>query len=91
VALGASIAGVVPPPVACDLALAAAAASGLDLVGVDLLPTGPGGFCVIELNAAVDFRPVYSFATRNVYADALAALSGAREPTALEAVAAAQT
>jgi glutathione synthase/RimK-type ligase-like ATP-grasp enzyme len=70
---------VVPPPVACTLAREAASASGLDLVGVDLLPTGPGGFCVIELNAAVDFRPIYSFAGRDVYADAVAALSGARE------------
>jgi RimK family alpha-L-glutamate ligase len=93
VALGASIAAVVPPPVACTLARAAAAVSGLDLVGVDLLPTGPGGFCVIELNAAVDFKPVYSFAGRNVYADAMAALSGGRRLAALEggAIAAAQT
>jgi glutathione synthase/RimK-type ligase-like ATP-grasp enzyme len=72
------------------LARAAAAASRLDLVGVDLLPTGPGGFCVIELNAAVDFRPVYSFTGRDVYADAMAALAGGRkaagaEPSALAA------
>jgi RimK family alpha-L-glutamate ligase len=78
VALGASITRVVPPPVASTLALAAAAASGLDLVGVDLLPTGPGGFCVIELNGAVDFRPVYSLAGRNVFDDTMAALAGGR-------------
>jgi RimK family alpha-L-glutamate ligase len=81
VALGASIERVVPPPVAVGLACAAARASGLDLVGVDLLPTGPGGFCVIELNAAVDFRPVYSFVGRDVYADAMTALAGYQEPS----------
>src|SRR5206468_9794553 len=80
VALGASSAGAAPPPVAAKLAVAAAAAAGLDLAGVDLLPTGPGGFCVLELNGAVDFRPVYSFAGRNVFADAMAALTGARPP-----------
>ncbi len=79
VALGAMIGRVAPPPVAVTLARAAAKVSGLDLVGVDLLPTGPGGFCVIELNAAVDFRPVYSFAGRDVYADAMAALAGGRQ------------
>ena len=79
VALGATIGRVAPPPVAVTLARAAAKVSGLDLVGVDLLPTGPGGFCVIELNAAVDFRPVYSFAGRDVYADAMAALAGGRQ------------
>jgi RimK family alpha-L-glutamate ligase len=77
-ALGATIVGTSPPPVASKLALAAAAASGLDLVGVDLLPTGPGGFCVIELNAAVDFRPLYSLPGRDVFSDAMAALAGAR-------------
>jgi RimK family alpha-L-glutamate ligase len=76
VALGASISPVAPPPVASDLARAAAAASGLDLVGVDLLPTGPGGFCVIELNGAVDFRPVYSFPGRDVFDDAMVAVAG---------------
>jgi RimK family alpha-L-glutamate ligase len=76
-ALGASVVGTSPPPVASTLALAAAAASGLDLAGVDLLPTGPGGFCVIELNAAVDFRPVYSMPARDVFTDTMAALAGA--------------
>jgi RimK family alpha-L-glutamate ligase len=88
-ALGASVVGTSPPPVASQLALAAAAASGLDLVGVDLLPTGPGGFCVIELNGAVDFRPVYSRPERDVYADAMAALSGFRQDEALDQEAAA--
>ena len=60
-----------------ELALAAAKASGLDLVGVDLLPTGPGGFSVIELNGAVDFRPVYALGEGDVHAHAVAALAGA--------------
>ena len=76
VALGARVVPADPPPVAVQLALAAAEASGLDLVGVDLLPTGPGGFSVIELNGAVDIRPLYGFGSRDVYADAMAALAG---------------
>jgi RimK family alpha-L-glutamate ligase len=88
VALGARAVPAVPPPVASQLALAAAAAAGLDLVGVDLLPTGPGGFSVIELNGAVDFRPVYSFPGRDAHADAMAALAGVQpEPAAQEHVA----
>ncbi|HVD12690.1 MAG TPA: hypothetical protein VNB46_05585 [Gaiellaceae bacterium] len=78
VALGASAVPVTPPPVASELALAAAAESGLDLVGVDLLPTGPGGFCVVELNGAVDYRPVYSFPGRDAHTDTMAALGGAQ-------------
>ena len=82
VALGASAVPTMPPPVATQLALAAAAESGLDLVGVDLLPTGPGNFCVIELNGAVDFRPVYSFPGRDAHSDTVAALGGAQsEPS----------
>ena len=46
-----------------------------DLVGVDLLPTGPGGFCIVELNGAVDFTPTYSFPGRNVYEDGVGALT----------------
>ena len=80
VALGASVVPATPPPVAADLAMAAAQASGLDLVGVDLLPTGPGGFSVIELNGAVDFQPVYGLADGDVYDHALAALAGLKPP-----------
>jgi [lysine-biosynthesis-protein LysW]--L-2-aminoadipate ligase len=61
VALGARREPVVPPPIACELALAAASAIGADLVGVDLLPLGPGRYIILELNAAVDFTPEYSF------------------------------
>ena len=82
VALGASVVPAEPPPVAAELALAAAKASGLDLVGVDLLPTGPGGFSVIELNGAVDFRPVYALGEGDVHAHAMAALAGGQAPPA---------
>ena len=91
VALGASSVETSPPPVALNLALSAAAASGLDLLGVDLLPTGPGGFCVIELTAAVDFGAHYSFPGRNVFADAMDALAEARAGEVLEAAVLAQT
>jgi len=55
------------------LALAAARAARADLVGVDLLPTPNGGFVVLELNGAVDFRPVYA-PRRDVFLDAVAAM-----------------
>ncbi|HEY7207295.1 MAG TPA: ATP-grasp domain-containing protein [Gaiellaceae bacterium] len=48
-----------PPPDACRLAEAAAAAIGADLVGVDLLPVG-GGHAILELNGAVDVQPWYA-------------------------------
>jgi RimK family alpha-L-glutamate ligase len=60
VALGAIREAVAPPPIACELAVAAAAAIGGDLVGVDLLPLGPGRYVVLEINAAVDFTSEYS-------------------------------
>jgi RimK family alpha-L-glutamate ligase len=91
VALGASSVGTVPPPVALDLALEATHAAGLDLAGVDLLPTGPGGFCIIELNGAVDFGDHYSFAGRNVFSDTMAALAGTHSGELVEAAAIAQT
>lgn len=72
-ALGAQVEPVEPPPIAQALALAAAQAAHADLVGVDLLPTPNGGFLVLELNGAVDFRPLYA-PNRNVYADVVAAL-----------------
>ena len=55
------------------LAVAAAEALGLDLVGVDLL-RGPRGYVVIELNGAVDFDAGYSLPGRDVYADIADAL-----------------
>jgi glutathione synthase/RimK-type ligase-like ATP-grasp enzyme len=74
VALGAQVESVEAPPLAYALALAAAQATKADLVGVDLLPT-QRGFVVLELNAAVDFRPVYA-PLRDVFSDAVAALLG---------------
>jgi RimK family alpha-L-glutamate ligase len=72
-ALGAQVEPVQPPVTARALALAAARTARLDLVGVDLLPTG-NGFVVLELNGAVDFRPVYALG--DVFADTVAALLG---------------
>jgi len=64
-----------PPPAAIKLAQAAARSIGADLVGVDLLPMGPGRFSVLELNGAVDFGHEYSLGP-NVFAAALGALVG---------------
>ena len=49
----------IPPQEALDLAVRAAAASGAELLGVDLLPDGVGGYTVLELNGAVDFTREY--------------------------------
>jgi [lysine-biosynthesis-protein LysW]--L-2-aminoadipate ligase len=80
-ALGAQVEPVEPPPIARALALAAARAMRGDLVGVDLLPTPNGGFVVLELNGAVDFRPVYA-PLHDVFSDTVAALleDGLRQP-----------
>jgi RimK family alpha-L-glutamate ligase len=59
VAHGARRLSVTPPPEARALALAAADAADIDLVGVDLLPDGDG-WTVVELNGAVDFTSEYS-------------------------------
>jgi glutathione synthase/RimK-type ligase-like ATP-grasp enzyme len=60
IALGGRRRPVDPPPFACMLALEAAAAAGADLVGVDLLPDGEGGWVVLELNGAVEFTHEYA-------------------------------
>ena len=69
--------------------MAAAQAIGADLAGVDLLPTR-NGFVVLEVNGAVDFRPLYSLGG-DVFTDTvealLAAACSARRP-AVELVAA---
>jgi RimK family alpha-L-glutamate ligase len=59
IALGGRRRPVEPPPLACMLALEAAAAAGAELVGVDLLPDGEGGWVVLELNGAVEFTREY--------------------------------
>jgi [lysine-biosynthesis-protein LysW]--L-2-aminoadipate ligase len=73
-ALGAEVVPADPPAVAQALALAAAEAARADLVGVDLLPTR-SGFVVLELNGAVDFRPVY-LDSGDVFSETVAALLG---------------
>lgn len=59
VALGGTREPATAPSEARELALAAAAASGASLVGVDMLPSD-GGWVVLELNGAVDFTPAYA-------------------------------
>jgi len=59
VSLGGTRLRVEPSPGACALAVRAAAAAGTELVGVDLLPDGAGGWTVLELNGAVDFTAEY--------------------------------
>jgi RimK family alpha-L-glutamate ligase len=73
VAMGGVRRPVSPPPAARELALAAAAATEGDLVGVDLLPTPDGGWVVLELNGAVEFTDEYSL-DRDVFAAASEAL-----------------
>jgi RimK family alpha-L-glutamate ligase len=90
VALGGSRRSVVPPPRACDLAVAAAAALDIDLVGVDLLPTGAGQYTVIELNGAADFTSEYN-QDEDVFAAAVAALIGPCEAVEVDAAAAVLT
>jgi ribosomal protein S6--L-glutamate ligase len=82
IALGATRRPVDPPPVAQTLALAAAETIGGDLVGVDLLPTGPGTYVVLEVNGAVDFTGDYAPGA-NVFAAAVGALVGAPQLAAI--------
>jgi hypothetical protein len=67
IALGGARIAADPPPQARLIALGAAAALGTDLVGVDLLPDGKGGWVVLELNGAVDFTPEYSLGGESVF------------------------
>jgi [lysine-biosynthesis-protein LysW]---L-2-aminoadipate ligase len=67
VALGGRRSSAAAPPHACLLALGAAAALGVDFVGVDLLPDGDGGWVVLEANGAVDFTPEYTLDGESVY------------------------
>lgn len=83
VALGAQRRRVAPPPGACALALAAAAAVGADFVGVDLLPASNGGWVVLELNGAVDFTPEYALDGRDIFDDAARLIMLADEPLPL--------
>jgi ribosomal protein S6-L-glutamate ligase RimK-like protein len=77
VSLGGDVRRFEPDRTARALALAAAAAVGMDLVGVDLLPLDDA-YTVLELNGAVDFDERYSLSGGDVYLDAAAGL-GLRE------------
>ena len=87
IALGGSRRPVADPPHdACEIALAAAAAAGTALVGVDLVQDGLGNWTVIELNGAVEFTHEYQ-PGGDVFGDVAAEV--AREAVAsLEAAAA---
>lgn len=74
ISLGGNLRPADPSPAARELASAAAAAVGADLVGVDLVPLPGGRFTLLELNGAVDFDERYSLAGNDVYADAARAL-----------------
>jgi RimK family alpha-L-glutamate ligase len=76
VALGATVEPAFAEPAACELAVTAARILGLDLAGVDLLPVADG-HVVVEVNGAVEFRPLYAQGT-DVFGDAMAALANAR-------------
>jgi RimK family alpha-L-glutamate ligase len=81
VVLGGRREPVSPTCEACAIAIAAAEAMGGALVGVDLLPTGNGGWVVAEVNGAVDFTSAYSLG-RDVFEVVLEALAPARDPIA---------
>jgi RimK family alpha-L-glutamate ligase len=85
VALGGYRRKTMPPPEACVVALGAAAAVGADLVGIDLLPKGGGGWVVVELNGAADFTRAYDLAGQDVFARAAGVLSRYARSNAEEA------
>ena len=85
VSLGGTRQPVDPPAAALDLAVRAAAAAGMDLVGVDLLPQPDGGYTVLELNGAVDFTREYGldrdpFAATAAELTRVARTSGVADP-----------
>jgi RimK family alpha-L-glutamate ligase len=81
VSLGGTIRPADVPPAARALAIAAAAALGADLVGVDLLPIDAERYVVLELNGAVDFDERYSLDGLDVYAEAARALGLPLDPS----------
>jgi RimK family alpha-L-glutamate ligase len=83
VAVGGTPCSSIPPPDACELALAATAALGIDFAGVDLLPLADG-WIVLEVNGAVDVRSLYSLEV-DIYAAALRSLQTTGEEQLLPA------
>ena len=73
VSLGGSVRPVPPSQEARELAVRAADAIGIDLAGVDLLPTADG-WIVLELNGAVDFDANYTLGDSDPFVAALTAL-----------------
>ncbi len=77
VSCGGSLQPTVPSAEAAGLAVAAVAAIGGDVMGVDLMPRGDGRYTVLEVNAAVEFDDAYTLNRRDVFeatADALGLL-----------------
>ena len=73
VSLGAARIPVDPTPEMRSLAIAAAAAVGGDIVGVDLLPVADG-YVIIETNGAVEFDRHYDLDGGDVYTELVNAL-----------------
>lgn len=74
VALGAVRRPLQPQPKECELAVAAVAAAGADLAGVDLIPRPDGSLAVLEVNGAPEFTAAYSLDGRDVFEAVLIAL-----------------
>jgi ribosomal protein S6--L-glutamate ligase len=74
VALGAVRRPLLPEPAECELAVAAAAAAGADLAGVDLIPRPDGSLAVLEVNGAPEFTAAYSLDGRDVFEAVLVSL-----------------
>jgi len=72
------------PPLGHDLRILVARGKviGGDLVGVDLLPAGPGRYAVLEMNGAVDFTPEYAL-RGDIFAAATGLLVGKRRLAAI--------
>jgi [lysine-biosynthesis-protein LysW]---L-2-aminoadipate ligase len=67
VSLGGTRRPVSPPEDVRALAIAAAAVVRADLVGVDLVRGPDGGYLILELNGAADFRDEYSLDGEDVF------------------------
>jgi RimK family alpha-L-glutamate ligase len=74
VSLGAVRRPVRPQPHECRLAVAAAAAAGTDLAGVDLIPRPDGSLGVLEVNGAPEFTAAYSLDDCDVFESVLVGL-----------------